>query len=39
MQMQKKSYLIIKERYKDKAKDIFEDINIKVSTEGHQYLG
>ena len=35
----KKSYLIIKEQYKDKAKGIFEDTNIKISTEGHRHLG
>ena len=35
----KKSYLIVKEQYKDKAKEIFEDTNIKISTEGHQHLG
>ena len=35
----KKSYLIVKEQYKGKAKEIFEDTNIKISTEGHRYLG
>ena len=35
----KKSYLIVKEQYKDKAKVIFQDTNIKISTEGHQHLG
>ena len=35
----KKSYLIVKQQYKDKAKEIFEDTNIKISTEGHRHLG
>ena len=35
----KKSHLIVKEQYKDKAKEIFEDANIKISTEGHRHLG
>ena len=35
----KKSYLIVKEQYKDKAKEIFEDTNIKILTEGHRHLG
>ena len=35
----KKSYLIVKEQYKDKAKEIFEDRNIKILTEGHRHLG
>ena len=35
----KKSYLIVKEQYKGKEKEIFEDTNIKVSTEGHRHLG
>ena len=35
----KKSYLIVKEQHKDKAKEIFEDTNIKISTEGHRHLG
>ena len=35
----KKSYLIVKEYYKDKAKEIFKDTNIKISTEGHRHLG
>ena len=35
----KKSYLIVKEQYKDKAKEIFEDTNIKISTEGYRHLG
>ena len=34
----RKSYLILKEHYKDKAKEIFKDTNIKRSTEGHQHL-
>ena len=35
----KKSYLIVKEQYKDKAKEIFGDTNIKISTEGRRHLG
>ena len=35
----KRSYLIVKEQYKDKAKEIFEDTSIKISTEGHRHLG
>ena len=35
----KKPYLIVKVQYKDKAKEIFEDTNIKISTEGHRHLG
>ena len=35
----KKSYLIVKEQYNDKAKEIFDDANIKILTEGHQHLG
>ena len=35
----KKSYLILKEQYKDKAEKIFEDTNIKISAEGHRHLG
>ena len=35
----KKSYHIVKEQYKDKAKEIFEDTNIKILTEGHRHLG
>ena len=31
--MQEKSYLSVKEQYKGKAKEIFEDANIKISTE------
>ena len=33
----KKSYLIVKEQHKDKAKEIFKDTNIKISTEGHRH--
>ena len=35
----KKSYLILKEQYKYKAEKIFEDTNIKISTESHRHLG
>ena len=35
----KKLYLIVKKQYKGKAKKIFEDTNIKISTEGHRHLG
>ena len=35
----KKPYLIVKVQYKDKAKEIFEDTNIKISTEGHRHHG
>ena len=31
--MQEKSYLSVKEQYKGKVKEIFEDANIKISTE------
>ena len=35
----KKSYLVVKDQYKDKAKETVEDTNIKILTEGHRHLG
>ena len=35
----KRSHLIIKEQYKDKGTETFEDTNIKILTEDHQHLG
>ena len=34
----KKPYLIIKQQYKDKTKEVFENL-LKILTEGHQHLG
>ena len=35
----RKSYLILKEQYKDKVKEISKDTQIKILTKGHRYLG
>ena len=34
----RKSNLTVKEQFKDKAKEIFKDSNIKISTEGHRHF-
>ena len=36
---EKKSWLIIKEQYLDRAKEIFSNSKIQITTEGHRHLG
>ena len=34
-----KTWLVVKEQYLNKAKDIFKDYNINITSEGRPYLG
>ena len=34
-----KSHIIVKEKYQDKAKEIFQGSKITIPTEGHRHLG